>query len=511
MTRRELIATGLGGLVAVSRKSGGMQSVSGRKKNMLILMADQHKPDCLGIAGHPVAKTPNLDALARSGMRFSSAYCTNPVCTPSRASILTGLYTHHHGAFNNATPWPFQHKTIANYFGAAGYMSALIGKMHFVDAQTHGFDYRLDFNDWYQYLGPKTKLYADELSRANSGSGLPQIDDLWRDAGDPWKGVRDLDDREGPVAVGRVSKIPEPDHFESFVARESVRFLKNHSKGQPFLLISSFLKPHDPFMPVQRFADMFRAEDMRLPHTWGKVNLDEIPVAVRRSIEHNTPTPELQAADAARRRIAYYYANLAQMDDCAGVVLRALHDLGLEQDTVVAYVSDHGEMLGEHGLWQKFQFYESSCGIPLIVRAPGVAPANRRCTTPVSLVSLLPTLAELCDISLPSTLDGASLVAQVRQPETASNSPVFSEYDLGNPRAKYMVRDANWKYTFWTHDMPELYDLQSDPKEMRNLALRPEYRSRVDELKAKLFSWYQPPEINLPANGSHIGKIFLGH
>jgi choline-sulfatase len=500
VTRRELIATGLGGLAAVSRGIGASQSGSARKKNLLILMADQHKPDCLGIAGHPVVKTPNLDALARSGTRFSSAYCANPVCTPSRASILTGLYTHHHHAYNNATPWPFQHKTIANYFSSAGYMSALIGKMHFVDAQTHGFDYRLDFNDWYQYLGPKTKLYADELSRANSGSGLPQIDDLWRDAGDPWKGVRDLDDREGPVAVGGVSKMPEADHFESFVARESIRYLKNHSKDQPFFLISSFLKPHDPFMPAKRFADMFRAEDMRLPDTWGKVNLDEVPIAVRRSIEHNAPTPELaNNADEARRRIAYYYANLAQMDDRAGAVLRALRELDLEKDTVVVYTSDHGEMLGEHGLWQKFQFYESSCGIPLIIRAPGITPENKRCAAPVSLVSLLPTLAELCDVPVPSTLDGKSLMPQVRQPELATKAPIFSEYDLRNPRAKYMIRDGDLKYTFWTHDMPELYDLRSDPKEMRNLALQPEYRSRVDELKTKLFAWYTPPEINLRA------------
>lgn len=499
MTRRELIATGLGGLAAASRGIGSPRTGSTRKKNLLILMADQHKPDCLGVAGHPVAKTPNLDALARTGTRFSSTYCTNPVCTPSRASILTGLYTHHNQTFNNATPWPFQHKTIANYFGAAGYMSALIGKMHFVDAQTHGFDYRLDFNDWYQYLGPKTKLYADELSRANSGSGLPQIDDLWRDAGDPWKGVRDLDDREGPVAVGGVSKMPEPDHFESFVARESIRFLKNHSKDQPFFLISSFLKPHDPFMPAKRFADMFRAEDMHLPDTWGKVKLDEIPVAVRRSIEHNAPTPELGNVDAARRRIAYYYANLAQMDDRAGAVLRALREFDLEKDTIVVYTSDHGEMLGEHGLWQKFQFYESSCGIPLIIRAPGITPENKRCTSSLSLVSLLPTLAELCNVSIPSTLDGTSFVSQVRQPDIATAAPVFSEYDLRNPRAKYMIRDGDLKYTFWTHDMPELYDLRNDPKEMRNLALRPEYRSRVDELKAKLFAWYTPPEINLPA------------
>src|SRR5437763_15704424 len=191
-----------------------------RPKNVLLLMSDQHRPHALGVDGNPVARTPNLDALARSAVRFDSAYCSNPVCVPSRASLLTGLYTHNHGALNNSIPWPFEKKTIAHYLGRAGYMTGLIGKMHFVDAQTHGFDYHLDFNDWFQYLGPKTQLYADELSRANSGSGLPQIDDLWRDSGDPWKGHRNLDDREGPVATGGISKLPEQDHFESFVARE---------------------------------------------------------------------------------------------------------------------------------------------------------------------------------------------------------------------------------------------------------------------------------------------------
>ncbi|MBV9083107.1 MAG: sulfatase-like hydrolase/transferase, partial [Acidobacteriaceae bacterium] len=344
---------------------------------------------------------------------------------------------------------------------------------------------------------PKTKLYADELSRANSGSGLPQIDDLWRDSGDPWEGVRELDDRKGPVAVGAVSKIPEPDHFESFVARESIRFLKNHSKDQPFLLISSFLKPHDPFMPAKRFADMFRADDMRLPDTWGKVDLSQVPTAVRRSIEYNAPTPELSDASAARRRMAYYYSNLAQMDDRAGAILAALRDLDLDKDTVVVYTSDHGEMLGEHGLWQKFQFYDPSCGVPLIIRAPGTSQENKRCSRPLSLVSLLPTVAELCDVSIPSTLDGASFVDRIRQPEFGNSSPVFAEYDLGNPRAKYMIRDAEFKYTFWTHDMPELYDMRADPKEMRNLAVHPQYKSRVDELKAKLFEWYVPPEMNM--------------
>jgi choline-sulfatase len=459
---------------------------------VLLIMSDQHKRDCLGVAGNPVARTPNLDALARSSVRFTSAYCSNPVCTPSRASLLTGLYTHNHGAWNNTTPWPPSHKTIAHYFSAAGYMTGLVGKMHFVDAQTHGFDYHLDFNDWYQYLGPKAKLYADELSRANSGAGMPQIDDLWRDFGDPWKGDRELDDRQGPVAVGRVSKIPEQDHFESFVARESVRFLRNFGRDRPFLLLTSFLKPHDPFMPAARFAQMFRAEDMRLPASWGKVDLKAVPKEVRDSIRRNAPTPELSDPEAARRRIAYYYASLAQMDDCAGIVLRTLKELGLEDDTIVLYTSDHGEMLGEHGMWQKFEFYEGSCGVPLMIRAPGATPGT--CSSPVSLVSVLPTLAEMAGVPVLGQMDESSLVPQIRDPHAARNRPVFAEYNLHNPRAKYMIRDGRYKYSYWTHDIPELYDLEADPEELRNLAPDRSYESTVKGLKEKLFNWYKPPE-----------------
>jgi choline-sulfatase len=467
---------------------------------VLVIISDQHKHDCLGVAGDPIAHTPNLDALARTSVRFNHAYCTNPVCTPSRASILTGLYTHNHGAWNNSTPWPIGHKTIAHYFAQAGYVTGLVGKMHFVDAQTHGFDYHLDFNDWFQFLGPKTKLYADELSRPNSGSGLPQIDDLWRDFGDPWKGERDLDDREGPVAVGGVSKIPDQDHFESFVARESVRFLHRYgNQQQPFLLICSFLKPHDPFMPAARFANMFRAENMRLPSTWGKVDLSKVPAEVRKSIEHNAPTPELRDPAEARKRIAYYYGNLAQMDDCAGKVLKALHDAGLENDTIIVYTSDHGEMLGEHGLWQKFQFYEASCGIPLMIRAPGMSTPGL-CKVPLSQVGLLPTIAELANVPVSAALDGHSFASQVRNPAALRDESVFAEYNLRTPNAKYMVRSGDYKYTFWTHDMPELYNLQTDPQEMNNLALSSAYHETVSQLHQKLFAWYKPPETNLPAS-----------
>jgi choline-sulfatase len=303
------------------------------------------------------------------------------------------------------------------------------------------------------------------------------------------------------VAIGGVSKIPEQDHFESFVARESIRFLKNFGRDRPFLLITSFLKPHDPFMPAVRFANMFNPDEMRLPDSWDKVDLQKVPKEVRDSIAHNAPTPELVVPYAARRRIAYYYASLAQMDDRAGAVLRALKDLGLEDDTIVLYTSDHGEMLGEHGMWQKFEFYEGSCGVPLTIRAPGVTTTNVSgpavCDEPVSLVSVLPTIAELAGVPVTSPVDETSLVPQLRNPRAARNRPVFAEYNLHTPGAKYMIRDGRYKFTYWAHDIPELYDLEKDQEELNNLALDTSHATVVERLKQKLFAWHEPrgPEV----------------
>ena len=212
-------------------------------KNVLMLMSDQHKPNALSIDGDPLAVTPHLDKLARASVRFDNAYCTSPICVPSRASIFTGLYPHNHRAYGNTIPWPFEIQTIAHHFRRAGYVTANIGKLHAVDAQTHGFDYLLEMKDWFQYLGPKAEIWREEMNR-NAADG-----------------------RKGPVHVGRVSKLAEADHFESFVARESMRFLKTYGK-RPFFLASSFIKPHDPFMPAERFAKRpvaFRPSELETP------------------------------------------------------------------------------------------------------------------------------------------------------------------------------------------------------------------------------------------------------
>lgn len=468
-----------------------VQPATRKRPNVVLIMSDQHKRSCIGAGGDPVAKTPNLDALARQSVLFSNAYCNNPVCAASRASMLTGLYSHHLEAQNNSKSYSPRHRTMAHHFNSAGYMTGLIGKMHFVDAQTHGFEYRLDFNDWMQYLGPKTQIYADQLGKPNSGAGLPQIENLW-EGGDPWAGHRNRDVAHGPSAAGRVSLFAEQDHFESFVARESVRFLKNFgTTGQPFFLISSFLKPHDPFMPAQRFADMFRVEDMRLPHSWGKADTSKMPQTVAKIINANLHTSKLSDPAEARKHIAFYYANLAQMDDCVGRVLSALTELELENDTIVCYTSDHGEMLGELGLWQKFQFYEGSCGVPLMFRIPGHQAGT--CETPVTLVSLSATLTELAGVEQVAPNDGISLVPSITSPQSRKDfGPVFAEYGLTGPQPKAMIRTGQWKYTYWLRDSSELYDLKSDPEELRNLAEDPQHASIAHELRDQLLRWNHP-------------------
>jgi choline-sulfatase len=464
----------------------------GKPKNVLLMMADQHRPQALGVRADKVAKTPNLDRLAESGICFDHAFCADPVCVPSRASLMTSLYDHNHKTYNNSYPWPFEHKTIAHHFGQAGYMTGLVGKMHFVDAQTHGFDYKLDFNDWYQYLGPKTKIRAEEIIYPNSGAGLPQIDDLWRDYGDPWTGNIEVDNREGYTLVGRTSGLAEKDHFESFVARESIRFLRNHGKKQPFLLVSSFLKPHDPFTPAERFAKMFRAPDMKLPETWGKVDLSTVPRLIREHIEYNWATPELRDPEQARRRMACYYASLAQTDDCVGKVLDALQELGLEEDTIVLYTADHGDMQGAHGIWGKTVFYEPSVGVPLLFRVPGMTAANVHCQTPVSLVQVMPTLTELCGLPAPEGIDGTSFVASLHEPGRTRDTTIFAEHGLTSRHPASMIRHGDYKYCYYVGDMPELYDLRTDPNEMKNLALLPAYKEKAQEMKEKLFAWHRP-------------------
>jgi choline-sulfatase len=187
-----------------------------------------------------------------------------------------------------------------------------------------------------------------------------------------------------------------------------------------------------------------------------------------------------------------YYANLAYLDSVLGGVLTALRELNLENDTLVVYSSDHGEMLGEHGLWQKSLFYEPSCGVPLIFRAPGFTAAGQVCRAPVGQVGLAATLLDACGLDVPTGLDEPSYAAWLREPSRPATRPVFAEYALGTKQARAMIRDGDWKYNHWANDLPELYNLRDDPGEVRNLAFESAHRATLERLRERLLAWHTP-------------------
>ena len=235
---------------------------------------------------------------------------------------------------------------------------------------------------------------------------------------------------------------------------------------------------------------------MQVPSTFhrlrpGQPDAQTVPKVIRDLAARHAPTPELADEGAARQRIAMYYANLAFLDDVLGQVLRALAELGLADDTLVVYSSDHGEMLGEHGLWQKSLFYEPSGSVPLIFRGPGIAAAGSVVKTPVTQVGLAATLLEAC--GLPSSgFDESSFLPLLAGAGANWNRPVFAEYALKTRQSRYMIRKGDWKFNHWTNDIPELYNLRDDPGETRNLASEAKFRSTAESLKQELLAWHSP-------------------
>ena len=466
--------------------SGEQASPAVRRPNVVVLMSDQHRRDLMTCAGRDLVPTPNIDRIAERGVRFERAYCPYPVCTPSRMSFLTGLHAHHHGVLGNNTerPLDWRQRTVGHAFRDSGYFTALIGKMHFGDGQTHGFDYRLGFNDWLMYLGPKARHYANEIASYpgyentvnDTGSGFPAVQELW-DGPSPWVGhvtpKRDI-----------ASDLEAEDQFDAFVARESAKFIRQY-RDQPFFLISGFLKPHAPFFPPREHAARYPVESMELPPPG---DLSRYP----RHVRHAAAAFAAMGEEQLRRIRAGYLGNLSFLDTCVGAVYDALEEGGLLDNTIVVYTSDHGEMCGEHGLFQKFVFFEPSVSVPLIVSYPPSVPQGQVSAALVEFMGIYPTLTDLAGlVAPPGRLDTHSLSPWLRDPARHGPDAAFAEYALSwAPR--FMVRTDRYKYNFNDGDTAELYDMEADPGEVRNLADDPGMRAVRRELHERLVAWYDP-------------------
>jgi choline-sulfatase len=437
------------------------------RPNVLLLMVDQLAAGWLPAYGHDAVRAPALDALAEQGVVFGSAYCPSPLCAPSRAALLTGRLPSRIGVYDNAAELRASEPTVTHRLRAAGYDTCLSGKMHFVGPdQLHGFEQRLT-----------TDVYPADLDWTPDWRA-PLTERL------PWYHTMES------VLTPAVCTASMQMDYDDEVAHRAVRKLHDLARdpaGPPFFLCVSFTSPHDPWELRPRYWELYDPEAIAPPAVG--------PIPRERADPHSVRLRDMSGVDEAalteeqvRRARHAYYAAISYADERIGEVLGALAESGLRDDTIVLFTADHGEMLGERGLWYKMAFFEPSARVPLIVSAPGrIAPG--RVEEPVSLLDLAPTLLELCGLDPGDSLDGHSLAGALAGDALAAGDVAVEYLAEGVHSPAVMLRRGRWKYIWCDDDPEQLYDVESDPHELSDRAaeepelcerLRAEVRRRWD-------------------------------
>lgn len=440
-----------------------LNSHAADKPNVLFLICDDLNCD-LGSYGHPQVKSPNIDRLAASGRRFERAYCQFPLCGPSRASFMTGLYPDQNLVKRNAI-YIREHvpdvKTIPQMFRDNGYFATRIGKLYHYNVPKHiGTSGHDDPYSWNQTFNPRGRDVDDEdkiysLRPGSFGGTLS------------WLAAEGTDDEQ----------------TDGIAAAIAVERLKKHAKEKtPFFMAVGLYRPHTPFVAPKKYFDMYPLDKIVVPTT-PKGYLDTLPRGARNSITRKKDQLNL-ADDLARQAIQSYYASITFADAQLGIILEELEKSGLAKNTIVLFTSDHGYHMGEHGHWQKTTLFENAARVPLIISGPGVSTAGKSSASPVEMVDFYPTLAELCGLKAPGYLPGVSLVPALNDPKAAPRAAALTQYDSG-----YSLRTARYRYTEWGENGKagaELYDHQTDSAEMINLATKPEQSERVKQLSKQL-------------------------
>ena len=439
------------------------------RPNILLILTDEHAPDVAGFAGDSVVQTQNLDRLAARSLRFESASCTNPVCTPSRMSMLCGKEAHRCAAWGNHWVIFPKHTTWPAHFATHGYATALVGKMHFGGRdQMQGFQSR-PYGDLRHGLGHQPDPLHMFPGYANAES-----------AG--------------------VTEIPESLLQDVVVTRESLAWLlEQHDREPetPWLMCASYSRPHSPLTAPARYIRRYREKVP--PPAIRRDAADDLETFARRLVFDLT-------VEQTQRGREGYYACVDFVDDCIGELLDGLNRAALLDNTVVIYTSDHGEMLGSYGCWGKQLYYESSIGVPLLISGPEIAP-GQTLRHPISLIDLFPTTCALAGLPIPEGLDGFDFSGVLRDPQTAAAPREFApsaSYRYGirvaegrtaddSPCAAWRcVRERDWKYVEVEKGDALMFDLVNDPQERTNLARIEEHRPRCEAMRARLyanFSW----------------------
>lgn len=487
-------------------------------KNILFILTDQQRKDSLGCYGNPVVRTPNLDRLAAQGVQFQRNYVANPICMPSRMSIFTGMFPRNHGVWTNGLLQEHERRTMATELSDLGYQTANFGKIHFQPygaASDSGSMESLAFwkqaGDEYNWNGPYWGFEHVELTVGHTApvshygtwfrdrGGTPEMLVLRSACGAKDSGVREL---------------PPELHDSAFVAERTCRFLtEERDKSRPFFMVASFPDPHHPFNPPKEHAKRYPHDNVvdpvggpedlatRPAHYW-----DHYCGLWDRSGVRAEDEPIVVSTEQRNERIALTYAMVDLIDQSIGRILDTLERENLIEDTIIVFTSDHGELLGDHGLWYKGPFfYEGLVNVPLLITARGMLDPFVSSEL-ISHVDLFPTLFDLLDLPVPDYVNGVSQKKHLLEPGFTVRNRCLIEYRNGfgaNDCSTKAVVMKDWKYVRYQTGDCELTDLRNDPQETKNVAALPEYRSRLNEMNDCMLDELLGTESKWPKQVSH--------
>lgn len=424
-----------------------LPAIAAEKKNVVFLICDDLNCD-LGSYGHPLVKTPNIDRLAERGTRFDRAYCQYALCGPSRASFLTGLYPDQTLIHKNAI-YIREHipnvTTVSQMYRNNGFFATRIGKLYHYNVPKHiGTSGHDDPYSWNYTINPRGRDVEEESKIFTLKPGTFGATLSWLAA----EGT-DEEQTDGMIADAAVAELQ-----------------RYHREDRPFFLAVGLFRPHTPYVAPKKYFDMYPLDQIvvpEVPEGYDKT----IPEPALKSIRRKKEQINL-ADDLAKQAIQAYYATISFADAQVGKVLETLETTGLAKDTVVVFTSDHGYHMGEHGHWQKTTLFENATRVPLIISSPDQRDKGGVVTSPVEMVDIYPTLAELSGLEAPDFLSGVSLAASMDNSSVKPRESALSQYMQG-----YSIRTERFRYTEWGEkgaEGVELYGCQDDPEELKNLA-----------------------------------------
>ncbi|MEO1495044.1 MAG: sulfatase-like hydrolase/transferase [Pseudomonadota bacterium] len=447
--------------------------------NVIVIMTDELRRDCVGAYGNPLIKTPHLDALAARGVRYDAAYTPSPICVPARAAIATGRYVHEIGCWGNAQPYAGTPESWHHRVRAAGRDMLSIGKLHFRStADDNGF--------------------SDEIHPLHVKDGRGWVHGLLRDR-------EDLFDASGFAAHIGLGEDPYT-AYDEVVCAATVDWIARRGKAEgqaPWCLYVSFLRPHYPLTCPPRFYNLYDPAEVPTPRlaTAGSGADHPVLAGLRRACNYDAPFDD----ETRQIAVASYYGLCSFVDDLVGRILGALTNSGQADDTAIIFTSDHGECLGDRGFWTKMVMYEEAAAVPLIMAGPGIEPAV--CTAPVSLIDLYPTMLDLTGAPPRDPPPHArSLLASAKAPDP--DRAVLSEYhDYSAATGMFLLRRGRWKLVVYPGFASHLFDLEADPGETRDLGGDPAYAKVIADLMAALNAIADPDAVNAQAFADQARRI----